>query len=149
MILYKHDVSFSIFSFSYEQNLHQTLLNAPATTTSEKLNLLRTKCKETLLMKGTKHVEQIKKFILCNNACNYLVLYCDFMNDFMFSPNEKIIEILLNQKGKAIFRILSKNKLQLPEIMFYLIYKKLDINEITPRSRSNMTDMYKPSTRFF
>ena len=101
-------------------------------------------------MKGTKHVEQIKKIILCNNACNYLVLYCDFMDDFMFSSDEKIIEILLNQKGKVIFRILSKSKLQLPEIMFYLIYKKLDINEITPRSRSNMTDiMYKHSTGFF
>ena len=34
-------VSFSLFSFSYPQNLRKSLLNTPATTTDEKCDLLR------------------------------------------------------------------------------------------------------------
>lgn len=128
-------ISFSLFSFSYPQNLRDSLLNTPAITTDEKSNLLKSKCKEIPLAKGTEQISQIKKLILNSKADNYLVLYCNCPNDFVFSSNEKITETLLYKKEKVIFRIFSKRGLQISEIMFYLIYKELDINEIKPYGR--------------
>ena len=65
-------IPFSLFSFSYPQNLRKSLLNTPATTTDERCDSLRSKCKEILLTKGTKQIGQIKKLILNSKDNNYL-----------------------------------------------------------------------------
>lgn len=131
-------VSFSLFSFSYPQNLRESLPDAPAVTTDEKADFLRSKCRETLLTEGARHVDQIKELILNAKTGNYLVLYCKCGDDFIFSSNKKITETLLCQKekDKVVFRIFSRRELQLPEILFYLIYRELDINGIRPRGRN-------------
>ena len=65
-------IPFSLFSFSYPQNLRKSLLNTPVTTTDERCDSLRSKCKEILLTKETKQIGQIKKLILNSKDNNYL-----------------------------------------------------------------------------
>ena len=128
-------VFFSLFSFSYPQNLHESVLNSPTTTTSERANFLRSKCMEILLAEGNKDICRIKKLILDYDEGNYLVLYCDYNGDFIFPSNEKIIETLMYGEENVSFRIFSRRQLELPETLFYIIYKKLDANMIRPCGR--------------
>ncbi len=121
----------------------------PATvTTHEKIDLLRSRCKEALLAEGSKRTDQIKKLILDSKTDGYLVLYCNCGDGFVFSSNEKIVETLLCEKERVIFRIFSGRQLQLPEIVFYLVHKKLDINGIRSYSRPPDSDTFHSNTRF-
>lgn len=126
----KETLSFSLFSFSYPLNLRESLLAESIETTSKKIVLLQSKCKEKLLMKGTKNIEELKQTILDYYHDKYIILYVNY-DDFMFKDGTN--EILLKKQGdKILFRIFSKETLKIYEVLFYLIYKELDVNTIVP-----------------
>ncbi|MBI1663415.1 MAG: hypothetical protein IS860_07995 [Nitrosopumilus sp.] len=122
--------SFSLFSFSYPANLRKILLDSPKETMDEKVKVLHSQCKEQLLIKGTKSIDELKQIVLDNyDNGNYLVLYTSY-DDILFK--DKIIEILLKKHKKEIlFRIFSKHNIESFEILYYLIYKGLDVNTIS------------------
>jgi len=139
---------FSLFAFSYPQTMRESLASWPATAVPAKLSFLRSGCKETLLTEGTKNIDQIKQLILDTKAGNYLVLYCNCGNGFVFSSGEPITETLLFQKERVIFRMLSGRELQLPEMLLYMIYRGLDVNAIQPYGRPRDSCTPRPVTRF-
>jgi len=140
--------SFSLFAFSYPQTLRESLASWPATTVPAKLSFLRSRCKETLLTEGTKDIDRIRQLILDTRTGNYLVLYCNCGNGFVFSPDEQITETLLFKKERVVFRMFSGRELGLPEIMFYLFYRELDLSGITPLGRPRDSRTPRPVTRF-
>ncbi|MCE2505908.1 MAG: hypothetical protein J4F36_05470 [Nitrosopumilaceae archaeon] len=122
--------SFSLFSFSYPANLRKILLDSPKETMDEKVKVLHSQCKEQLLIKGMKSIDELKQIVLDNyDNGNYLVLYTSY-DDILFK--DKITEILLKKQNKEIlFRIFSKHNIESFEILYYLIYKGLDVNTIS------------------
>ena len=81
-------------------------------------------------MKGSKNMEELKQVILDFYHDKYIVLYVNY-DDFMFKDDTNEI-LLKNQNNKILFRIFSKMNLKNYEVLFYLIYKELDVNTIAP-----------------
>ena len=126
----KKTLSFYLSSFSYPPNLRESLLAKNTETISEKVTTLQSKCQEKLLIKGNKSIEELKQIILDFYHNKYVILYVNY-DDFMFKDDTNEI-LLKNQDNKIIFRIFSTTNLKIYEVLFYLIYKELDVNTITP-----------------
>jgi len=139
--------SFSLFSFSYPQDLRESLSNLPRDT-HERIRFLRSECKEILLAEGARSIDQIKKLILDSKGGNYAVLYCNCGNGFVFSADEKITEMLLRRQKGVVFRMFSEKELRLPEMLIYMIYRGLDVNAIQPYGRPRDSGTPRPVTRF-